>query len=392
MNVEEASKPHLEFIDCARGYAVLMVLTTHLTNHYPNLPYPAHRLAITGWFGVQLFFLASCLTLMMSWNIEKLRNGSVDIPSFFIRRFFRIAPAYYLAGAFYYFVYPPPKGFSAIQALTSMLFVNAWTPDWTPTTQHAWYVVPGGWSIGVEFTFYLLFPLFASLVTSMTRAAVSVVICLAVGVFANDLALRWLSASYQPATVDNFLYFWFPNQLCVFALGGVVYFIIQWSRDELTAWGRFLKKHAERLSFVAILTFCALAYVPLGKYLGRSPALPAFYAASLTLAGFLVSLSTNRGLMINRFAAAIGKVSFSAYLLQFAVLRVFDLFPLLLQTQTSGVRAIAAFTFGWFIAVPLTYAASLLTYHAIEKTSIKAGKAAIRLKRHFFQKKILNQT
>jgi peptidoglycan/LPS O-acetylase OafA/YrhL len=100
----------LAYIDCLRGYAVLLVITSHLTYAYPNLPYPVHRLTVLGWYGVQLFFLASAITLMMSWNAEVIRYGRGDAPSFFLRRFFRITPAYYAAALLYYFVTSPPGG------------------------------------------------------------------------------------------------------------------------------------------------------------------------------------------------------------------------------------------------------------------------------------------
>jgi hypothetical protein len=49
-----------------------MVIVAHATYLFPSLPCPVHRLAVMGWIGVQLFFLASAVS----------------------RRFFRLAPAY----------------------------------------------------------------------------------------------------------------------------------------------------------------------------------------------------------------------------------------------------------------------------------------------------------
>jgi peptidoglycan/LPS O-acetylase OafA/YrhL len=63
------------YIDCLRGYAILLVIPCHLTYSYLDLPYPVHRLTVLGWHGVQLFFLTSCLTLLMSWRGEVSRLG-----------------------------------------------------------------------------------------------------------------------------------------------------------------------------------------------------------------------------------------------------------------------------------------------------------------------------
>lgn len=379
----ESSKPHLLYIDCLRGYAVLMVITCHLTYQFPNLPYPVHRLTVLGWFGVQLFFLASCITLMMSWNFEKERKGSADVSAFFIRRFFRIAPAYYAAGVFYFFFFPPAGGFDAWQAFASAAFINTWNPSWTPTVPTAWTVVPGGWSIGVEFSFYFLFPLFVIWVTSLSRALLVVLASVVIGVLANKVELAILGQSYTPVAIDNFLFFWFPNQMSVFALGGVLYFLLRAAQAE-TGVGRvllMLRKRPNLLAAIAIATFLAQAYVPLGHHLGATPLLPASLTATLSLMVLIVALSGGRGLLVNRYAAAMGRVSFSAYLLHFAVLHLFEVFPGVLHSQATGFGAIFAFVIGWAIAVPITYGVSLLSYQMIEQPMINVGRALIGARR-----------
>ena len=87
------ARPLFAYIDCVRGYAVTLVITCHLAYAFPELPWPVHRIVVSGWYGVQLFFLASALTLLMSWRHETVRLGRARIAPFFIRRFFRIAPA-----------------------------------------------------------------------------------------------------------------------------------------------------------------------------------------------------------------------------------------------------------------------------------------------------------
>ncbi len=146
-----SSSRHFAFIDSIRGYAVALVILCHATYLLPNLPYPVHRLTVLGWHGVQLFFLASTVTLMMSYEHEVKRNGRADIFAFFLRRFFRIAPAYYAMALFYAIFRPvPPGGFSIGQGLASLAFINAWTPHWMGVTPSDWNVVPGNWSIGLS--------------------------------------------------------------------------------------------------------------------------------------------------------------------------------------------------------------------------------------------------
>lgn len=87
----------MQCIDCVRGYAVVLVILCHLVYAYPGIPYPVHRLATFGWHGVQLFFLASAVTLLLSWHAEVARHGRASFGRFLIRRVFRIAPAYFAA-------------------------------------------------------------------------------------------------------------------------------------------------------------------------------------------------------------------------------------------------------------------------------------------------------
>src|SRR6478609_2922831 len=78
----------LDYIDALRGVAILAVVITHTAQSFaPAIPY-----ARAGQYGVQLFFVASSFTLLLSAQRHPLSYGP-----FLVRRFFRIAPAYYVA-------------------------------------------------------------------------------------------------------------------------------------------------------------------------------------------------------------------------------------------------------------------------------------------------------
>ncbi len=368
-----SAKPHFAYIDCVRGYAVLLVIASHLAFAFPELPNPVRRLVITGWFGVQLFFLASCLTLLMSWHSELRRQGKVSLRGFVLRRFFRIAPAYYAAGVLYFFIQPPEFGIDPCQALRTALFINAWHPAWL-TAGDTWTVVPGGWSISVEFAFYAVFPLFAATMTSLRLAWVGLVGCLAIGLTANLMVAPSLLHAFTPEEVENFLFFWFPNQISVFALGAVLFFTLR-DCPRLMAW---FERHSMALGIAAIAGFCALAYMPAGgKYLGDGPWPPAGQLACIPMAVLVLALSRHGGALVNHAAKTMGEVSFSAYLLHFAVLHLFALPELAFLTEATGVEAIMAYGVGFALCVAVTFGLAWLSYRWIEQPMIALGKRVI---------------
>ena len=371
-------KPSYAYINCLRGYAILLVITSHLPYSYPELPYPVRRLSLLGMTGVQLFFLTSCVTLLMSWRGEVSRLGRADIGAFFLRRAFRIIPTYYLGGLFYLWLDPPAHGFDLARFLTAYGFVNLWLPLTAPTMGQ-WAVIPGGWSVSVEFTFYALFPLIALLVTTLRRAIVFTLVALVLAILANRAGFLLWRGAYSTNTLEGFLLFWFPNQFPIFALGTVVFFLLRPTQHIIPAW------RASALAVVAIVAFFALAWSRFPLWTGENSwILSIDMAAALPLAVFVLALSraAPKNLFVNPAAAFVGKISFSAYLLHFAAIELLPgRFPLLFHTHATGIAAIVAYAGGWLAVTGATCAGAFGTYHAIERPMIDFAKRLSRARR-----------
>ena len=86
------------WIDALRGFAILGVLAHHSFQYVRGMSGPAKFLGGFGKMGVQLFFVASAITLCLSTAKRAERH---PVLSFYVRRYFRIAPLYYLAIIFY---------------------------------------------------------------------------------------------------------------------------------------------------------------------------------------------------------------------------------------------------------------------------------------------------
>mgnify|MGYP000606067225 CR=1 FL=1 len=212
---------HFDFIDALRGVAVLLVILTHvggvLDHARPNqLVFWLDK----GKYGVQLFFIASAFTLFWSYKqrLDIERSSSV-VRNFFIRRFFRIAPAYYVAAFLYVVTFPVFPGLDfepvdGIRVLINVLFINGFVPSAIN------YLPPGGWSVGVEMMFYTLIPLMYRTITSLQKAKLWFLIAL-IASFAIKISIRLMQwfIFHRTSSEAWFLYYWLPNQLPVFLLG-----------------------------------------------------------------------------------------------------------------------------------------------------------------------------
>ena len=94
---------------------------------------------------------------------------------------------------------------------------------------------------------------------------------------------------------------------------------------------------------------------------------------------FILALARNRtGVFLNTPTALLGRVSFSAYLLHFIVLKVVSDQPFLQESlHESGWHAIVAFAVGLACVVLATLAGSWCMYRLIETPMINVGKVLI---------------
>lgn len=368
------SQKKYDFVDALRGIAVLLVIMAHTP-----VPGPLLSLNIAGAYGVQLFFVVSAFTLFLSLNA---RQGSERYPVafFFLRRLFRIAPAFYVAMLFYLLkdgtAATPwaPEGIQPWQIITTLLFVNGWYPDAINS------VVPGGWSIAVEMTFYLFVPLCFWIITNATRAWVLFGVLMVAGIAANKYLLPQILAPYAGyATISSwFPVLWFPSQAAVFAVGFIVFFLF-----KLPAKGLFAHKNiAAGLSILTLPLLVAAAEYRLGSIPRQF-----IFAAIFGLLCYSLSANSLR-LFVNPLTRYIGKISFSVYLFHFLAISIVHqhIEPLIAglnDVLTSGIFYICTTALATLIAT--------ITYHLIEKPGQQAGRLLIeRLDNRFFYTKSEN--
>ncbi len=137
--------------DLLRGLCAFAVMAYHLLG-WQDL---AH-LSPLGTYGVYLFFLLSGASMAYVYDADRVAHWG-GIWRFWLTRWFRLAPLYLLA-CLVFVVYLSLRQGRWVDELPLRLALNASFAFglYDPTT---WALAVGGWSLGVEFVFYLAFPL-----------------------------------------------------------------------------------------------------------------------------------------------------------------------------------------------------------------------------------------
>ena len=338
------------YIDAMRGYAILMVIAVHSSQYIGDLPDAVRTLADQGARGVQLFFVASAMTLCMSWQAR--RDGAM---SFYVRRFFRIAPMYYLSIPFFLWargwgpgIYAP-DGIGWRHVAMAATFTHGLMPD-TITS-----VVPGSWSIADEMMFYAIFPLlmlFNRVRFGAAALAVMAVtwLCLRIqGSAAAYIARVVIDPAWRSAW-GTFTYLWLVQQLPCFLFGMLAF---RWMADGRTV------RWPWALVLISMLAMVLVAFFPALPFIGRLGS-PIQYG--IIFAFFALGLAHwQPWFLVNPVIGWIGKVSYSAYLVHLGIVSTVPI------PHANYAEAFLSLT-------AITIAISSITYLVIEEPFNQLGR------------------
>jgi peptidoglycan/LPS O-acetylase OafA/YrhL len=355
----------LNYIDFLRGIAVLLVILVHTSQSIEGLSQPLANLAGYGQMGVQLFFLVSAYTLCLS--AEKRKEEKSKNINYFIRRFFRIAPLYYFAIAFYmirsclqnfmesgYFI--PSEQYSLPNLFANLLFIHGFYP---PANNN---IVPGGWSIGTEMMFYVFFPIIFNILNKVKGKNIWLVIMMPMLALIINISFQFILG--VEAKSNSFLYFNLINQLPVFLIG----FALFWS--ERAGLLNYLNWKTDIISFVSFSTIVTLLWKL--KPLYAFSIIPFLVALSFF---FLYDLFSKIKSLNNPVIVELGRVSFSLYIFHFIFAWNFS--KAIFQSLNSLLSANFLLILCYVITVFLTYCLARVTEILIEKRGISWGQQLI---------------
>lgn len=327
------------YIDSLRGYAILGVLLTHGAQQVGVIG----GLPSVGARGVQLFFVVSAITLMLSWH--ERNDGATP---FFVRRAFRILPMFWLSIPLYY-----NATYDLRQVVGAAFFLQGTRPDWLFGP-----IVPGGWSVCAEVAFYCFFPLIVANITSLSRAMWLVAVSLIVSRLWRTVGLHALPTVFPNATPGQlweFVYYTFPAQFPAFAAGIAGYFVLP----------KLAKFSRSTLEIVLVAVFVVMVWFAVYK----QEDIAAFAALFAICAACLANGAG--AYLVNEVVGYIGRCSFSIYLLHW---RGIGLAIPLVESSPPAAQFIIMF----IAAVAFSTALATVTYFTIERPMVRLGSLILR--------------
>ncbi len=352
---------HFDYIDSLRGIAILAVLIAH-TGLYSTVPYPLwfHNITEVSLAprGVQLFYVVSAFTLCLSMS-KRQRNEKHPIRNFYLRRFFRIAPLFYLA--ILYNLWQQnywnhnPNHISLLNIITTFTFTNGFSSAWINN------IVFGGWSIAVESMFYIIFPFLFQKIKHV-RTVFFFTITTAIIMQLLRLYLLSTPTIHNNPDLQTYTFQFFPSQFPVFLVGILVYVIMH---EKLTI-------RLKRFILLFLLGFGLLIFVQgflpfkiiAGHYL---------YGVLFGLIVYLLAQYPIK-LLVNPVFIYLGKISFSLYLAHTACAYWLHYFNL---NRYLPLNAYLNFCLRFFILLGFSSLIASLLFFTVEKWGIILGKRYI---------------
>ncbi len=350
-------------LDFLRGLAIVGVMAIHVSQSFPSNIHAVDYAFMCGWAGVNVFYFVSAMTMCLMWTRRTETNPT---RKFYIRRFLRIAPLFWLAIPVYLVIYgtgpsyDAPNGVGPLQVILTATFLHGFWPDSINS------VVPGDWSIAAEMMFYLVFPFVITAFGSRRHLylTLAIVLHLVNVCLFKPWAFALFSAYYGPgqeAFVWNALHLSFLNQLPVFLIGCALFFAL---RDG------FAKSDA-----AIIACFIALSFVA-----NRATGSHEFNYLMINLVlGALVFWCIRLAIRL-QLLEALGRNSYSMYLSHFAV--IFGL-----RQVWPFADGLTSLLLAYVVVAALSYLVARATWHLIERraqdlahrlTSAGSNRSAIR--------------
>jgi peptidoglycan/LPS O-acetylase OafA/YrhL len=251
-------------LDGLRAVAILAVLWHHAG------PTGLHWAITTrGFLGVDLFFVISGFLIVALLLREQKRTGTISLSNFYIRRFFRIFPAYYLTLFVVGMVaYLKPGGNTSAAVKHDLPYALLYISNFVPMYSQ----LSISWSLSVEEQFYVVIPTILKHVRRALPALLLfayVLVCLPpLGFFAAlNLPVFFKATTFGPILLGAMLAcvlneprgFWWASGLIGWRFApliaiGLVFALANYAPGDMTGWPRI----AIHIAMLALVGSCVI--------------------------------------------------------------------------------------------------------------------------------------
>lgn len=333
-----------------RGIAAWLVVFYHVRESFaPSLPAAVTAVFAKGYLAVDLFFVLSGFVLWMTWGHRFATEGLRAAPDFWRKRVARVWPLHAV-------VLTATVGFALVITATGRPLPAAYRWDelplhyllvqnWGFTKALAWN--DPSWSISTELAAYLLFPVIAIPLATLSRLSAPLRIT-ACTIAATALAFaldRFFAAQGYTKLGDDIAQTGLVRCLLQFACGIAMCIVWQARSDA-------------RLALAAAIATTAFATAAITGTLRETLTVPLAFAGLVLL---IAATSPWRGNpLTNRVAVFLGEISYSTYLAHFLLWALFKIalvgdaadVPLVLGALYLGAVLIASVVLYRLIEVP----------------------------------------
>jgi peptidoglycan/LPS O-acetylase OafA/YrhL len=343
LNSAEFKSERIHGPDILRGLAAICVIFFHVL-FIEGVPHSNLYAWIAGRFDffVRIFFMVSAFS--MAYVYMNRLNKITQLKPFYIKRFFRIAPLFYLVITFNslcsYFEYNQLQPLK--QIIINLLFLFQLTPGMQDS------LVGGGWSIGVEIMFYFLFPSFMILCGNLKSSFVTFITLLIVSLITKEHYTFYLGGAMRSFGALNPL-----AHLQYFAAGFVIYHV--WNNFKLST------KKVTNLAISVLLISLTIALFRVQSIIPEE-----FFISILGAALVYFSALGLPKVIDNKITRYLGTISYSTYLIQFPIISTLTATGLYNQINMTFGEMLDSGFISSLITILLVILVSSLTFKLIE--------------------------
>ncbi|MEY0170140.1 acyltransferase family protein [Providencia rettgeri] len=342
-------------IDYLRGLLALSVVFYHYTSWTTGDPIAETILGRLGIYAVSAFFVISGISIYLSYHNCKWNKETTK--GFFIRRFFRLAPVYWIALFLVMFLQYLSHG-----ELTSSFvsYFNNFSLLFGFYSKRS-YLVTGGWSIGVEVVFYALFPLMLFFFKSIKKMILLIFISV---LFLAFYAFLVIDSNKNPYEVWRYYINPF-NQMLFFIAGMVIAKYANQLRELLK------NKYCYLMLFFSLFIFALIPASGTWVSIATGWERLTFTFITIVVVATTLSIKVEKDNLITKSLHFLGNISYPLYLLHgiFFDITAYYLSESLISFSDEERKMMAL-----FILLPIVMLFSYIVFVKIEMPLIKQAK------------------